>query len=85
MKIDQDLRDQIVETPEATALVVLCCKASAKVSAEELDRYGFKFEEQQTVEDECFIYGKIKLKDIEKLSAVAAVEAVSSAPEMRIC
>ncbi len=86
MKVDQDLRDLIAAgpDPEATVAVVLCARADAEIGEEALARCGFKFHDRQAIAAEVFIHGEIKLKDIDRLSAIAGIEAVSSAPDVEI-
>lgn len=84
MKIDHDLQERIRRQPEAVEEIALCCKATAAVADDDLKRRGFTVLERQSVADECFIYGQIRLGDIEKLSALAGIDTVSSAPEAEI-
>ena len=85
MKIDRDLQDLRKETPAAVVEVVLVCKSAAPISDADLASCGFHLEETQRMADVAFIHGKIKLADLDKLSAMPGIESVSSAPDAEIC
>lgn len=84
MKIDQDLRDRMDRNPDVREQVVLCYRVSAGVTESALASYGFEVSEIQTVEDECFVFGDIRLGDLEALSALPGVDTASSAPDAEI-
>ena len=84
MNIDRDLQDRIRKHPDAVDEIALCCKVSAAVADADLARCGFAVTERQIVADECFIHGRIKLGEIEKLSSLGGIDTASSAPEAEI-
>lgn len=84
MKIDQDLRERIDRNPDGRGQVVLCCRVSAGVTEPMLASYGYKVSEIQTAGDECFIFGDIRLGDLNALSALPGVDSASSAPDAEI-
>lgn len=85
MEVDQELSDLSRDAPEEIVQVVLCCSASAQFDQAELARHGFDFQERQTLAGEAFVHGSIKARDIQKLSSIPGIEAVSSAPDAEIC
>lgn len=84
MKIDQDLQDRMRRNPDARETVVLCCRVSSGVTESALAPYGFTVSEIQSVDDECFIFGDVRLGDLEALSAMPGLETASSAPDAQI-
>ena len=85
MKIDRDLQDLRKENPAALTEVVVVCKADTPISDADLAACGLRVDERQLMADVVFVHGKIKLADLDKLSAVSGIESVSSAPEAEIC
>ena len=84
MKIDQDLHDRMIRNPDAREPVVLCCRMSSGVTEAALAPYGFTVSEIQSVDDECFIFGDVRLGDLEALSGVPGLETASSATDAQI-
>ncbi len=85
LDIDRDLRAQALANPDAMFHVVLCCKAAAGIGDDALAAHGFRPESRQVLADEMFIHGDVRGRDLTgRLSDIAGIDVVSSAPDAEI-